>query len=320
MNRQEQVREMTPGSRLVFSVEQRDSGQRLDQWLADLCQSSVSRSRIQKWIKEERVTCASAPVRASRKIEFGENYELSIPEETPFETLPVDLEIKVLYQDSDLAVIVKPPGIAVHPGPGERKTTLINGLVHIWGNLENTGPSFRPGIVHRLDRETEGLLIVAKNENTLRRMSEAFQKREVEKEYLAWLAASPALSSGTIETGIKRHPRDRLKMRIDPTGRRAVTHYSIDRVIITKKGRKFALAKITIETGRTHQIRVHMAHLGCPVIGDPLYSRASVFSKFGMLLLAYRLKFNHPITGKILEFHCDVPERFKEFERVCVTY
>lgn len=313
--------QLKPGEILNFQVDLEKEGMRLDQWMAELLQTDASRSLVQKWIRNGYVSGPIEHIKSSQKVAAGEIFAVTIPQIEPLDFVPVDMHIRILYEDDDLAVIIKPPGIAVHPGPGERRETLINGLLYIWKNLTQTGESFRPGIVHRLDKPTEGLLIIAKHERALRQLSAAFRKNEIEKTYYAWLLQTPLQGVATIDRPIKRHPRERMKMRIDATGRKAVTHYWIEKTITTHLGKKFSFAKIMIETGRTHQIRVHMSSIGCPIVGDDLYSRSSAkYEKFGMLLLAGKLKFKHPFQDREMEFVLDIPERFHEFEKAAVRY
>ena len=265
-------------------------------------------------------TACEPEIKASAKIKAGAVYRIKVPAPILPDLTPRDLNLRVIYEDDEIAVIVKPPGLSVHPGPGDADITLLNGLLYLWKDLPAGADDYRPGIVHRLDKPTEGLLAVAKNELAHRRMSAAFKNREIYKEYLAWLLAAPRETRGTVKLPIERHPSERLKMRIAETalGRDATTHYDVQQTIVSRRGRKYARALIRIDTGRTHQIRVHMSHLGSPVVGDPLYSRsASRFEKFGLLLLARRLRFCHPVSGKELEFELETPERFLDFEREC---
>jgi 23S rRNA pseudouridine1911/1915/1917 synthase len=293
---------------------------RLDQWLAMELEEEVSRSSLQKWIRQGNIAGPQGEPKCSTKIRTGELYKIEVPRREALELVPDEMDLRIVFEDEDLAVVVKPPGIAVHPGPGESGHTLVNGLIHRWKDLPGMD-LMRPGIVHRLDRDTEGLLIVAKNDRSLWKLSEQFQLREVEKEYNAWLLASPGEVSGTVDLPIARHPVERTKMRIDSGGRNAITLYEIKKSVVSKKGRKYSFAGIRILTGRTHQIRVHMAHLGAPVVGDPLYSRsAREFSAYGLLLFARRLSFRHPVSGKSLSFELSLPERFLEFERKCPNY
>ncbi len=332
--------EMLPGTELEFVVEVEEEGERLDRWLAGRLGDSSSRSQLHGWLADGCVVRAdsareppgeeSQPVRKSHRVVAGERFRLRVPEPVVPDTTPTDLRLEVLFEDPELAVIVKPPGLSVHPGPVERRTTLINGILHRFGPLpeppEDSGGGdgprspVRPGIVHRLDRDTEGLLIVARTERARRKLSEQFAAREVQKEYVCWVQGSPNQQKGTVHTGVKRHPRERTKMQTCPLGqgREAITHFLVQRVVHSTNGRTFCKLRIRIETGRTHQIRVQLASVGLPVVGDPLYSRSSGrFARFGLLLLACRLGFRHPESGQDLVFELPEPERFGQFEERC---
>jgi 23S rRNA pseudouridine1911/1915/1917 synthase len=307
-----------------YTVPPEREGERLDQWISEILGDLSSRSAVQKWIRSGHLAIIKeneaepVPVKANHRIKTGEVFKLIIPEAVESHLQPLDLKLKVLYEDDDLAVIHKPAGLAVHPGKGDTSTTIVNGLLFLWKGLSQGSDALRPGIVHRLDKPTEGLLVIAKSDFAHRKLVKQFQDRTVEKEYAAWLLSSPAEGEGTVDLPIKRHPHERTKMRIDATGRNAVTHYKITKLIKSRRGRKYAFAEIKIDTGRTHQIRVHFANMGSPVAGDGLYSRsAKEFEKFGLLLFARKLSFQHPRTGETLKFELPLPERFLEFERKC---
>lgn len=311
---------MESGEHIELEVAPDDAGRRLDEWFAERLGDAGSRSQVQKWIEGGLLLGGGRRLRSSTRVKAGERYGVVVPAPVLPDLTPVDLNLRLLYEDEELAVIVKPPGIAVHPGPGDGGLTLLNGLLHLWKDLPEHSDPIRPGIVHRLDKLTEGLLVVAKTERALRALSARFKERSVLKEYWAWLLASPPRDRDVVSLPLERHPVQRLKMRIAKpgTGREAISIYRIERVIPSQKGRRFTLTRIRIRTGRTHQIRVHMAHLGAPVVGDPLYSRsASHFSSCGMLLLARRLRFHHPLEGRELEFELEFPERFVDFEQRC---
>jgi len=304
-----------PDEVIQLDVEEQFDGMRLDRWLATVL-DDTSRSAVRKWIDGGAIQGPQENLSPSDSVKTGETYTITIPSPPRPNLEPVDLNLTVIYEDDAIAVIHKPPGLAVHPGPGESKVTLINGLLYLWRNLPDHSSPLRPGIVHRLDSPTEGLLVIAKTESAHRKLSAAFENRNVEKEYCAWLVSTPEQTDGIIEEPIRRHPVDRIKMGVHPRGRYARTDYRIEKVIKSTKGRKFAFATIRIHTGRTHQIRVHMAHAGSPIVGDPLYSRsAKEFEKFGMLLVARKLAFIHPVTQERMEFSIDLPERFLDFEK-----
>ncbi|MEQ9366184.1 MAG: RluA family pseudouridine synthase [Leptospirales bacterium] len=315
-------------SPLSFAVAEAEAGRRLDAWLADCMGEAASRTQIQKWIDGGHVSIPEGPVIRGRRVQAGESYMVRPPDPAPIRLEPVDLQLKVVYEDADCAVIHKAAGIAVHPGPGDSRVTLAHGILHHFGppgderargdSEAPEGPDpLRPGIVHRLDRDTEGLLLVAKHDRARRRLMELFAHREVRKEYLAYLTGNLPRPRGRIELAIRRHPRQRVRMRVDPAGRMAITEFEIEKVWSARRGRKFFRVHLELLTGRTHQIRVHMAHLGAPVVGDPLYSRtAAEFERFGMMLFARRLAFTQPFTGKEIDLLLPVPERFEKFESI----
>ncbi|MCR9142549.1 MAG: RluA family pseudouridine synthase [bacterium] len=312
------------------TVAEDEGGQRLDAWLADRLGDAASRTQVQKWIEGGHVSTAEGPIARGRRVQPGESYRVNPPEPAPIKLAPVDLELEVLYEDADCAVIRKPAGIAVHPGPGDARVTLAHGILHHFGPVgasesdetasepeaqKNLPDPTRPGIVHRLDRDTEGLLLIAKHDRARRRLMELFAFREVHKEYLAYATGNLPRTRGRIELALRRHPRERMRMRVDPAGRMAITEFEIENVWSGRRGRKFFRVHLELLTGRTHQIRVHLAHLGAPVVGDELYSRtAAEFKRFGMLLFARRLAFTQPFSGESIDLTLPLPERFARFE------
>ncbi len=312
-------RPLRAGDVIFLSVPEAAAGERLDVWLAAELEASAARARIQKWIKLGCVTRGDESVSASLRIRAGEEYRIAPPAPIEPNLAPVAMDFAVLFEDEHLAVIHKPPGLAVHPGPGDGGHTLVNGLIFRWGELARTG-GVRPGIVHRLDKDTEGLMIVAKQEQALRLLSRQFQERAIHKEYLAYLLATPTAPSGTVEAPIARNRTDRKKMRIHPGGRSATTQYVIEETFASRRGRKYARARLMPLTGRTHQLRVHMASLGCSIVGDPLYSRSrAALTGFGLLLLAQALTFEHPASGEPMSFRLELPDRFRAFEARAMT-
>ena len=309
-----------------YTVESEAAGQRLDAWLAGQLGDQASRTVIQRWIEAGHVSTPTGVVGQGRRVQPGETYTVEAPEPVSTELVPVDLKLKVVHEDADCAIIHKPAGIAVHPGPGDTRITIAHGILYQWGSgvaggeagandNPDAGDRLRPGIVHRLDRDTEGLLLIAKHDRARRKLMERFARREVRKDYLACLGGNLPRARGRIELALRRDPRNRLKMRVDPAGRMAITEFEIERAWSGRHGRKYYRVHVELLTGRTHQIRVHMAHLGAPVVGDLLYSRPTEeFREFGMLLLARRLAFQQPFTGESIDLTLEVPDRFQEFE------
>ena len=291
---------------------------RLDRFLAQFTGDDVSRSMIQKWIRLGNV--AKLPehkvVKANYVVREGENFHVTIPPKKKILLQPVKMDIPIVREYPDFLLIHKPAGIACHAGPGNSQVSLVNGLLYHFQSLSSQGGEERPGIVHRLDKPTSGLMLVAKNDRAHIALSSLFQKGQIYKRYYAWLLQAPREIKGRIELPIGRHKTERLKMCIRNDGRMAITNYKVLRSIASRKSRYYSLVEVEIETGRTHQIRVHFQNMGCPVVGDNLYSHSSEeFSKFGLLLFAQKLSFVYPPTGEAVEAELPFPENFLQFEK-----
>jgi 23S rRNA pseudouridine1911/1915/1917 synthase len=308
---------------LNLQVTDEHVGMRLDSYLASVTSDDLSRTAIQKWIKSKNVTSVLKPIdlKSNYKVEVGDEFQINIPPKPKFELNPIQMDIPILYEEEEFVVIRKPAGISSHGGPADMNPSLVNGLLFHFQKLSKVGGEIRPGIVHRLDKPTAGIMVIAKSDRAHLKLAKLFQDREVEKTYYAWLVQTPKQGTGRITTPIARHPTERLKMAVNQNGRKAITNYNVQKIIPSKKGRYYTLAEINIETGRTHQIRVHFQSLGCPIVGDMLYSRTGdEFTKFGLLLFAGSLKFKHPFKKKILEFSLPLPENFIEFEELAIHY
>jgi 23S rRNA pseudouridine1911/1915/1917 synthase len=281
-----------------------DRGERVDRFLAARL-SHLSRSRLQQLIAQGHVTEAGRPVKASARVEGGERFEIVEPAPTPATPAAEALPLRVLHEDRDVLVLDKAAGMVVHPGAGHRGGTLVNALLHHVADLQGVGGELRPGIVHRLDKDTSGVMVIAKTEQALATLQKAFAAREVEKIYLAIVAGVPA-AEGTFRTLHGRHPVDRTRFSGKvKTGKPAVTHFSV-----RERLDGASLVEVSLETGRTHQIRVHFSEAGHPLLGDPLYgTRASRQLVHGarLALHALRLTFPHPRTGKRLSVTAPVP-------------
>jgi 23S rRNA pseudouridine1911/1915/1917 synthase len=281
----------------------------LDVWLARAV-PELSRARAQALIAEGRALVGGQPVRASRRVRAGEPVTLSVPPPEPAVPQPEDLPLSVVYEDVHLLVIDKPAGIVVHPGAGAPAGTLVNALLFHVRDLSGVGGVARPGIVHRLDKGTSGLLVVAKDDATHRDLVSQFSGRQVEKTYLAVVAGVPRAREGTIEAPIGRDPVHRKRMSVRAArGRPARSTY---RVLETLAGA--ALLEVRIHTGRTHQIRVHLASIGNPVLGDPVYGgrRTPIAAEAARPMLhAARLSFTHPATGARVHFESPLPADFR---------
>ena len=285
-------------------------GVRLDRALAAAL-PALSRSRIQQLLAEGRVSVDGQPARSALRLRGGESVRLTVPAPAPATPLPEALPLRVLHEDADLLVVDKPAGLVVHPAAGHAGGTLVNALLHHVKDLSGVGGVLRPGIVHRLDKETSGCLVVAKTESALRALQRSFQAREVEKTYLALVHGHPR-ASGRLETLHGRHPRDRKRFTAKvPRGKPAVTAWTVRTVL-----HHAALLEVRLETGRTHQIRVHLSELGHPLLGDALYGGArkgdarvkAVSARLGRQALhAWKLGFPHPRDGRWIRAEAPVP-------------
>ena len=310
---------------LTMAVATADAGKRLDQFLVTRMQS-VSRARMQQLISEEKVLVNDAPAKASLKLRGGETVKvLGEAERAPLKAVAEDIPLDVVYEDDDVAVINKPAGMMVHAGAGatddaRNRGTLVNALLHHLNSLSSAGGELRPGIVHRLDKETSGLIVVAKNDDAHRKLSSQFAAREVKKKYVALVHGWLKKDSGTIAQSISRDRvrRTRMTTRL-AGGRSAVTHYRVAQRLDTKFG-KFTLLDVKIDTGRTHQIRVHVAAIGHPVVGDTVYGaprqsrgKSAVISLPRNFLHSAELEFVHPRTGKTIALKSALPQQLQEF-------
>lgn len=286
-------------------------GQRLDAWLS-LVEPDLSRARVQDLIRSGHITLNGKHAKPSQSLATGQEIQIDIPAVVAIDLQPESIPLDVLYEDSDLIVLNKPAGLVVHPAAGHASGTLVNALLAHCPDLAGINGEKRPGIVHRLDRDTTGVMVVAKNDLVMRALASQFKLRQTTKEYLALVWGHLNPPAGRIETLIGRNPRDRKKMCTKPdVGRPAITNYETQ-----EKFTETSLLRIHIETGRTHQIRVHVAHLGHSIIGDPQYGRPRHDSlpvpvPPRQMLHAAQLAFTHPTTGKALVFKAPLPDDMK---------
>jgi 23S rRNA pseudouridine1911/1915/1917 synthase len=299
------------GAKMEFQVgDETPAGQRLDRFLQAQC-PDLSRSRLQDLIRDGHAQLNDKPAKPSVALKKGDRVQLTIPPAAPVEVVAQDIPVDVMFEDKDILILNKPSGLVVHPAAGNADGTLVNALLHHCDDLSGVGGEMRPGIVHRLDKDTSGCMVVAKNDLAHRRLTEAFSERRISKIYLAVVNGIPKGEEGRIETRIGRHPVDRKRMAnlYDGSGREAVTEW---RQMSVKDG--CALIRCKLLTGRTHQIRVHMKEaLGCPILGDPIYghpSRQKVAAP-RLMLHAWRLSFHHPIHDQPMNFEAPVPEEFR---------
>ena len=286
-----------------------DRGRRLDQFLADGVEE-LTRSAAQRLAEEQRVLLDGRPLKKNYKITGGETLEVSLPDPEPIDAVPQDIPLDIVYEDGDVLVINKPKGMVVHPAPGNPDGTVVNAvLYHCGSSLSGIGGAVRPGIVHRIDKDTSGLLIVAKNDRAHLCLSAQLKDHTLARTYEAVVIGTLKEDRGTVDAPLDRSPKDRKKMAVVPGGRRAVTHYE---VLARYPG--YTHVRCRLETGRTHQIRVHMANLGHPIAGDTVYGPArQKYDLQGQCLHARELTFLHPADGRKMHLKCELPGYFTDF-------
>ena len=298
----------------ILSCVAAEDGKRLDVFAAEEC--GLTRSAVQKLIEEGNVRVNGMSAAKNTRLKSGDKVELTVPEPEPYEAVAQDIPLDVVYEDDALLVVNKPKGMVVHPAAGNPDGTLVNALLHHCGDsLSGINGVMRPGIVHRIDKDTSGLLVVAKTNEAHIGLAEAVKEHDFTRIYDAVVYGNIKDDSGTVDLPIARHPVERKRMAVAPStalnARRAVTHYTVH-----KRYNGFTWLKLRLETGRTHQIRVHMAHIGHPVAGDPVYGPQKVIKSLGgQCLHAGVLGFRHPITGEYMEFSAPLPDYFTAFVR-----
>ena len=292
---------------LTLQPNQEDAGTRIDAWLAANLED-VTRSGAQRLLEEGKVTKDGKALAKNYKLTGREILEVSLPDPEPVDVVPQNIPLDIVFEDSDVIVVNKPKGLVVHPAPGHPDGTLVNALLyHCGDSLSGIGGELRPGIVHRIDRDTSGLIIAAKNDFSHQRLAAQLQDHTLARIYHCIVTGNLREDSGTVEAPIGRHHTDRKKMAVVADGRNAVTHW---RVLERYQG--FTYVECRLETGRTHQIRVHMAHTGHPILGDTVYgNKKPVPGLQGQCLHAVGLQFIHPRTEELVELHCGLSEEFE---------
>lgn len=288
-----------------MQIEVLESDSRIDKYLAS--KTDYSRENITKMIDQEFILVNDKKVKSSYKVKMGDLITIKEGFIKEMNLEPNKMDLDIVYEDDYLLVINKPSGLVVHPGSGNYNNTLVNGLLYYKKNLSNSGDEFRPGIVHRLDKDTSGLMIVAKDDKCHEILAECFKNKTIHREYVALLEGVFPQESATIDAPIGRCKDNFLKMAVTKNGKKAVTH-----IKVIKKYKDYTLVRLKLETGRTHQIRVHLSYIGYPVFNDPLYSKKKA-TEFGQFLHSEYLSFNHPITNELLEFRSPLPEEFTQF-------
>ena len=300
-----------PAREELLTVPAEDTGKRLDAWLAAQPALAMTRSAVQQLLEQGQITRNGKVAKKNDKLQSGDEIRVAVPEPQTLDVLPQDIPLEIIYEDAELLVVNKPKGMVVHPAPGHPDGTLVNALLyHCAGRLSGINGVIRPGIVHRIDRDTSGLLIVAKTDRAHLGLAEQIAAHSFTREYEAVCCGRFKETSGTVHAPIGRDPRDRQKMCVIATNSKdAVTHYTV----LTQYER-YAHIRCRLETGRTHQIRVHMKQIGHPVYGDAVYGKAEKGVE-GQCLHAKKIGFVHPVTGEYLEFDSPLPDYFTEILR-----
>ena len=304
---------MQESDMITFVAEADDVGKRIDVFAAENYEE-LSRSGLKKIIDGGGVTVNNKTVKANYKLRTGDIVTMNIPESVPLEIIPQNIPLDILYEDDDVIVINKPQGMVVHPAPGHYTDTLVNALLyHCGDSLSGINGIMRPGIVHRIDMDTSGVIMAAKNNNAHRSLALQLAEHSITRKYNAIVYNNIKEDEGTIDKPLGRNPSDRKKMAVVPGGRRAVTHYRV----LDRLG-KFTYIEAQLETGRTHQIRVHMTYAGHPLLGDSVYGpKKQPFNLKGQVLHARVLGFVHPVTGEYMEFESPLPEYFQKLLERC---
>ena len=289
---------------IQHNILEENQGERIDKVVSQL-NKDWSRSQVQQWIKEGHIKVNEEAVKPNFKCPLNAVITVSIPEPEELDVEPEDLNLDIAYEDGDVIVVNKPKGMVVHPAPGHYSGTMVNGLMHHCNDLSGINGVLRPGIVHRIDKDTSGLLMVAKNDMAHEHLVNQLVDKSVTRKYTAIVHGLIPHEYGTIDAPIGRDPKDRQSMAVVDNGKQAVTHFKV-----LDRYKDFSLVECELETGRTHQIRVHMKYIGFPLAGDPKYGPRKTLSIEGQALHAGVLGFVHPRTEEYMEFHAELPEEF----------
>ncbi|KAA0752484.1 RluA family pseudouridine synthase [Bacillus sp. AY1-10] len=288
------------------TVAEEQKNERIDKFVAGI-NNEWSRTQVQQWIKDDVVTVNGKAVKGNYKVRENDEITVAIPEPEELDIQPEDMNLEIYYEDADVLVVNKPRGMVVHPAPGHTSGTLVNGLMHHCTDLSGINGVMRPGIVHRIDKDTSGLLMVAKNDMAHESLVNQLVAKTVTRRYKAIVHGVIPHDKGTIDAPIARDKKERQSMTVDENGKHAVTHFQV-----LERFKDFTLVECRLETGRTHQIRVHMKYIGYPLAGDPKYGPKKTLDMNGQALHAGILGFDHPRTGEYIQFEAPIPEVFED--------
>ncbi|WP_237979366.1 RluA family pseudouridine synthase [Bacillus thuringiensis] len=288
------------------TVAEEQKSERIDKFVAEI-NSEWSRSQVQQWIKDNVVTVNGKSVKVNYKVKENDEITVTIPDPEELDIQAEDISLEIYYEDADVLVVNKPRGMVVHPAPGHTSGTLVNGLMHHCTDLSGINGVMRPGIVHRIDKDTSGLLMVAKNDIAHESLVNQLVAKTVTRRYKAIVHGVIPHDKGTIDAPIGRDKKERQSMTVDENGKNAVTHFQV-----LERFKDFTLVECRLETGRTHQIRVHMKYIGYPLAGDPKYGPKKTLDMNGQALHAGILGFDHPRTGEYIQFEAPIPEVFED--------
>ncbi|MBK1607871.1 MULTISPECIES: RluA family pseudouridine synthase [Bacillus cereus group] len=288
------------------TVAEEQKNERIDKFVAGI-NNEWSRTQVQQWIKDDVVTVNGKAVKGNYKVRENDEITVTIPEPEELDIQPEDMNLEIYYEDAEVLVVNKPRGMVVHPAPGHTSGTLVNGLMHHCTDLSGINGVMRPGIVHRIDKDTSGLLMVAKNDMAHESLVNQLVAKTVTRRYKAIVHGVIPHDKGTIDAPIARDKKERQSMTVDENGKHAVTHFQV-----LERFKDFTLVECRLETGRTHQIRVHMKYIGYPLAGDPKYGPKKTLDMNGQALHAGILGFDHPRTGEYIQFEAPIPEVFED--------
>lgn len=289
-----------------YSLEVKNEKGRLDKFVSEQI-PDLSRTRVKELVKDQNILVNGKVEKVSYKIQAGDKIEVNIPAVKPLDVIPENIPLDIVYEDDDVIVVNKPQGMVVHPAPGHPDHTLVNALLYHTKVLAQSPEGFRPGIVHRIDKDTSGLLMIAKTAKARESLEDQLAHKTNKRLYWAIVHGNFAEKNGVIDAPIGRNPYDRKKMAVVETGKKAITHFKV-----LEQFKDYSLIECQLETGRTHQIRVHLDYIGHPVAGDPLYGPRKTLKGYGQFLHAKVLGFKHPSTGEWLEFSVEPPQIFQE--------